>query len=592
MYGTRYGGCYLPWLACLLAALAGTGRGAAQDRRAVPPRGAVAVLLYDGRYAEHVELETMIRQAMAPHARRLPLRTMHAGRAETVPFLRAQRLTREAAPLLLLMDGPAPGARVLKRQRLRATDHPEDNTLVALRVFGLPTTGLPEPPRGTLLSVQADGTAPELAALRGGAGTLVDSEERARRIPPGAAATYLLRLPAGVRNADLILEIGGEYQVAWASAEAGPWNALPGSAEALGPAQGALRDRYRPVVDLAPALRGPAGSLFLRITGRGSGALLARLELHGRARGEPSGAEGWREEAERLRREALGTAATPGPADGTPLGGTLEGAVTLEAARSPYLLTADLTIAPTAVVTVEPGVMVRILGPRRVTVHGLLLARGTPQRPISVVPALRGGPGNWRGIRFFPSAFAHRRGGSVLAFCRVVQAEAVSFGGPGLVERCVFEEAVAGITLTPYPGGGPAAEVRHCRFLRCSRGVALGVPAVLIGNEVQDCEVGFFLEPGAFPPGAAAAAGPAREGGELRILENSLKGCRVAAVLLLRDPARPEMAPVMLPGNHWDGEPRQPRAAGAPVSLEPRLPAPPEGVGPGWTPSRDERAGA
>ncbi len=96
----------------------------------------------------------------------------------------------------------------------------------------------------------------------------------------------------------------------------------------------------------------------------------------------------------RLSQAIRSTPVAPGP---TPVTGSLSGEVTWYAAASPYLIEGEVIVEPEAVLTIEPGTVIRSKG-EGLSVRGTLLARGEPQRMVIFEPATAGEA--WKGIAF------------------------------------------------------------------------------------------------------------------------------------------------------------------------------------------------
>ncbi|GAB4434351.1 MAG: hypothetical protein Kow0031_16060 [Anaerolineae bacterium] len=79
-------------------------------------------------------------------------------------------------------------------------------------------------------------------------------------------------------------------------------------------------------------------------------------------------------------------------------------------AGSPYTLTTNITVNPSATLTIEPGVVVKGDDNVGLTVEGHLEAIGTPAQPITFTSVADTGPGEWRGIHFGPSTAGESTG--------------------------------------------------------------------------------------------------------------------------------------------------------------------------------------
>lgn len=525
-----------------------------------------AVFLYDGRIPEQVALDEVVRAALKPHAERLPLRTLHAGKADSLPFMRPQNLTREDAPLFLVLSGPGDTAKVVRRVRLKADDDPETAVNGLLKTLGLPIQKLSLVPTGSVFRLATDGGPAEEAALLTARSTQVEADAHVRRFLSSGQAIYRIRVPDALQRAELHAEVGGCYVIEWSPAPEGPWQPLMDSARYFGAAEGALAGRMEPVADLATALKGAGGTRYLRVhtAGRGEG-VLARLEVVSLARGQASGEAAWLEQAEKVRTETLAQL-LPNGGKATALGGVLERDTTLDEKRSPYLLGADLVVAEGVTLTVEPGVVVWTVGRRSLRVEGRLVAAGTAAKPILLLPARPSGPDDWRGIQIRPAA-GSKLEPSRLEYCRIANAEAVSLEQfTGEVAHCAFEGGLAGVALR----GGSVGKVHHNRFENCLQGLVVdGGAGEATANEFRECQVALFV-------------GSQMTGQPFHFEGNSISGSRVAAVnyLPLGGPTAP---PLALPGNHWEAiADRLIAQGGGEVKLEPRLAAVPAGVGPGF----------
>ena len=72
--------------------------------------------------------------------------------------------------------------------------------------------------------------------------------------------------------------------------------------------------------------------------------------------------------------------------------------------------------------------------------------------------------------------------------------------------------------------------------------------------------------------------------GAFKFTGNSIVNSRIGAVNYPKTPGKAQPA-LELPGNHWLNDDKRLTPAGidtAEVKLDPRLPMPPAGVGPGW----------
>jgi Tfp pilus assembly protein PilX len=130
------------------------------------------------------------------------------------------------------------------------------------------------------------------------------------------------------------------------------------------------------------------------------------------------------------------------PVDGTEFSGVISVDTTWSASGSPYVVTGDITISAGAILTIEPGVTVRIYPNRSLRVDGELVAIGTETDPITFtsdrsVPV----PGDWGWILFTDSSidaaflYGNYLSGSVLSFC------VIEFAGEGDVAAIGIENA-------------------------------------------------------------------------------------------------------------------------------------------------------
>src|SRR5690606_30890090 len=130
----------------------------------------------------------------------------------------------------------------------------------------------------------------------------------------------------------------------------------------FGAASDTITTRVSPIVKLDPVLDKLTGDLYLRVRTNGRGrnhAFVARLEVVARAPEVDSAEDAWLRDAEALRDAAL-KQVIPNSAGNTAVGGDLTANTTWTADKSPYLLLGDLRVAPTATLTIEPGVTVRV----------------------------------------------------------------------------------------------------------------------------------------------------------------------------------------------------------------------------------------
>ncbi len=551
-----------------LALLAGfQARGAVGQAKMAEP--VEAVLLFDGKLPDQVTLDAEVRKAVEPHTGKVTLRTMHAGRAETVPFLRLHDLTRKNAPLLLIMSSSNPKARIVKRYPLVAGGELKKNLRTLLAALQLPAPKPDPVPPGTVVAFATDGGEDEKKHLVSSPG-VQKIREGVRTVDRGSALIYRFPLPDGLISADLRAELGGNYLVEWASDPVGPWTVLMDSYRYFGVAAERLKERTTPVASVSYALTAAADALYLRIrpSGRGQERLeLARLELTALPVGGLSGEEAWLTQAAKLRKEAGGVPETENTAL---FAGTLRGRTVLTAERSPYLMSGDVFVPAASVLVIEPGVTIRAAGRVVIRVQGDLVARGTAEKPIVFTAAQPRQPDDWKGLVFLPTPARASGAKSELQYCRISHAANVDLGRfGGEISHSVFEDGYTGLTLRD----GGTGKIHHNRFLRCLRGMVLDRAAGDVSrNEWQECVVGLFVS-GVDPQA------------RLTLEHNAIVKSRVAAVNYLKLPrgATPALA---LANNHWSGTPDERLigggAAAAEVRLDPRLEAAPADAGPGW----------
>lgn len=144
--------------------------------------------------------------------------------------------------------------------------------------------------------------------------------------------------------------------------------------------------------------------------------------------------------------------------------GVIAADATWPAADSPLVVTGDVTVAPGATLTVEPGVEVRVGAGWAIEVAGALVAEGTPEAPVRFVGADEG-PGAWRGLRVAGGALTLRHAGVYDAEVGIYtdaspvewRVEDVDFARYGA--RAVHLDGVAGayaLTRVTADGGGRA----------------------------------------------------------------------------------------------------------------------------------------
>lgn len=529
----------------------------------------VAVLLYDGKLPDQIALEALVRSAVEPNADKVELRPLHAGRAESVPFLKRHGFTRKNTPLLLLMDGAGPEAKIRRKVYLDPARDSRQNVRLAMSVLKLPTPVAEHPKPGPLVTVVADGGAEELKRLASSIGNQ-QLAEGGRKLETTGAVVYRLRLPDELRYADLRAEVAGSFAVDWADTLNGPWTPLADSRQYFGVGLNTVTDKLSPAVKLDPILEKLTGDLFLRVYSVGRNAvLLTRLAVVARDANSESAEREWLTEVARLRKEALATV-TPNADGHHQIGGRITANTTLLAADSPYLLNSDLTIAPTATLTIEAGTTVRVPQGIAIRVQGQLIAKGTAKDPIQFLAAAPKQSDDWKGILF--AAPRERASGerSVLEYCRVVNATTVElnrFGGE--ISHCILENGLAGITLR----NGGTGRIHHNRFLRCRRGLVVqGGAGEVTLNEWVSCSTAIAVS-------AQDLKLP------LHFERNSVLGNSTNSVTYFKVPGQ-TTPPLLLPNNHWGTVSAAKLVSGgddaATVVFEPTLEAPPAGSGPGW----------
>lgn len=553
----------------LVSAHAAAPRSAPVTSAPHPGAKLVAVLLFDGKLPEQVKLEEETRAALAPHADRVELRTMHAGRAETVPFLRKHNLTRANAPMLLILDEPGPRARIARKVPLDAGESLRKNVRGMLAALKLPLPAAEAPKPGPVAAFRADGGAEEKAFLLATGGPQ-RVENAGRVFDLTGWAIYRLPIPEALRRADLRAETGGPFLIEWSASQNGPWEPLLDSGAFFNGGEERIQEPLRPVVDLTSTLENLPGSLFIRVrpNGRGrSGASLARLELVALGSGERSAETAWATQVEEVRKR-YGLAVPVEVTAGSILAGNLDKDRILSAEGSPYTLSGDLFVPWGKRLTLEPGVTIRASGRYVIRVQGDLVARGTPEKPITFTALKPAQPDDWRGLEFLPQRGYYSGARTVLEHCRIVNAVGVELRRfDGEITSCLIENSLLGVSLKD----GGRGRLRHNRFVRCLKGLVLdGGAGEVTDNEWVDCAVSLAVtEPHATMP--------------FKFERNSLVGSRQAAVQYFKQPNR-KVRTLALPNNHWAGTPPERLIGGGAtaedVLLEPRLPEPPAGVGP------------
>lgn len=556
-------------LASLFALLLFLGLVVSGARAAEKPL--VAVFLYDGKLPEQVALEAVVKKLVAEHADKVALRTMHAGRAETVPFLKRHGFTRKNAPLLLLMDGPGENAKIQRKVYVDPAQSEQRTVRLVSSVLKLPRPPAEHPKPGPVVTIVPDGGAAEKKLLVSAVGS-----QRVTRVgrwlDTNGILTYRVQVPDELRYADLHAEIGGSFAVDWADDPRGRWTSLMDSHRYFGAAADTVSTRVSPVSSLDEVLPKLTGDLYLRVRSNGQGrnqVFFARMEVVARAPGAESAEGAWLREAEQLRDARL-RELVPNRESHTPLSGTVDRNTRLTVERSPYLLQGDLLVAPNATLTVDPGVTVHVVGNCAIRVQGQLVAKGSAALPILFSPSTPRQADDWKGIAFAPLPNRPAGNASVLEYCRIVNAANVDLPQfAGEIAHCIIEGGLTGITLR----SGGTGRIHHNRFLRCRRGLVVNQgTGEVTENEWLECHI---------------ATAFASTGGSVfpRFERNSLVRSRVSAVNYLKTPGR-EMPRLSLPHNHWSETPPEKLIGGGadagPVTLEPRLDSAPEGVGPRW----------
>lgn len=529
----------------------------------------VAVLLYDGKLPEQQALEALVRGAVEPNADKVDLRAMHAGRAETVPFLKRYGFTRKNAPLLLLMDGAGPDAKIRRKVYLDPARDSRQNVRLVLSVLKLPAAVAEPPKPGPVVTLVADGGEGEKKVLVSAVGNhrLVNGR---RQLEATGVLVYRLRLPDELRYADVRAELGGAFGLDWADALNGPWTPLADSQQYFGIGADEVTGRLSPVIKLDPVLEKLTGDLYLRVRSVGRRqAELVRLEVVARAPAEESGEREWLNEVARLRKEALAKVA-PNSENYHQLGGRIAKDTTLLAADSPYLLNSDLIVPANATLTLEPGTTLRIPRGLAIRVLGRLVAKGQPKDPIQFLSAAPRQADDWKGIFIAPLSNRSDAQASVMEYCRVANAATVELKRfSGEISHCIFEQGLAGITLRE----GGTGRIHHNRFLKCPRGLVVqGGAGEVTLNQWVDCLIAV----------AVVQQDPMLP---LRFERNSVLGNPVSVVTYFKIPGQ-TLPPLVLSNNHWGTAPAEKLVGGgtnaATVVLEPLLAEPPADSGPGW----------
>ena len=196
----------------------------------------------------------------------------------------------------------------------------------------------------------------------------------------------------------------------------------------------------------------------------------------------------------------------PSAARAVSVSGTLQANTTWTVAEGPYVLTGDLTVAPGATLTIEPGVLVTARGTTgtggrlpntELAVQGRLDARGTAAQPIRLggfVPDDHSPPNAWAGIYFDNAA------GGDLEHVAVTTAQ----GGIRAVNTPL---SVRNASLST--GGGSAAGGIHVS----AEGSTFAPSATITDSELDSTSSGVQVE-----------AGPASPAGVVTVDRNRVRG--------------------------------------------------------------------
>jgi hypothetical protein len=494
---------------------------------------------------------------------------MHAGRAESIPFLKLHGFTRKNTPLLLLMGDAGPAAKVQRKVSLDPTRDPRQTVRLVLSVLKLPAPVAEHPKPGPVVTLVADGGEEEKKRLVSAVGNqrLADG---GRKLETTGSVIYRVPLPDELRYADLRADVAGGFAVDWSDMVAGPWTPLADSQRLFGLGAEKVTGKLAPVVKLDLLLEKLTGPLFLRVRSVGRvPAWLGRLEVTARAPGDESAEVAWLKEVAQRRKEALAQV-TPNSEGHHQIGGQITNKTTLLAADSPYLLNSDLTITSSGKLTIEPGTTIRIPHGLAIRVQGQLIAKGSAKDPIQFLAAAPKQSDDWKGILFTPLLARSSGEGSELEYCRVVNAATIDLNRfLGEISHCIIENGLAGMTLR----NGGAGRIHHNRFLRCQRGLVLqGGAGEVTRNEWVDCSI------------AVAVSGQDAKLGFL-FERNSVLGNANGAVTYFKVPGQ-TLPPLVLSNNHWGTATAAKLVSGgedaATVVFEPILEAPPADSGPGW----------
>lgn len=523
----------------------------------------LTVLLYDAASEEQAALAAVAREVFAPYAERIEFTPVAARSLEGYEFRRRYRLDAKELPCQYVVLRSGGEGRIGKRFSLEADAPLRENVRLLLAALRLPVPRLEIPEPGVLLTVPADGSGEEKKRLLYTAGHQ-EILAGARQFDVGSLAVYRVRLPAALRQADLLGELGGSFVVEWANRDRGPWTPLMESARYFGPADGLIPGRVQPVVDLTRIIRDLPGALFLRVrpSTHGAGrAELVRLEVIARGPRDDSRETLWLAEAERLRVERVPPPS--GPVVRTQqLSGELAGTRTLQEALSPYFLVGDVTVPFGSKLIVEAGVEIRVLGRQGIRVLGDLEFRGNPAKPIRIGPSVEQQADDWAGIRITPLLDRPAGAGTVLRHTRIRNAahglELARFVGE--ITGCEFENCATGLLLRD---GGQVRVVGN-RFVRCRSAVVVAGGAGRVNSNLFRASH-VALDVIRLPDGEV-----------FEFAGNTVLESQIAAVAYRKDPSR-TAAPLVLSGNYWGEVPGDrlvsPEPA-APVLFDPRLTAP------------------